>query len=96
VSSQVPSVAVPDIGDSIVDFVDYVDRSGYFEIISLSNEDMDRSKYYEENKKRTKEQVAFKTYDEFLASLEMKAEIKRFSPIYLERITQLTNKTNQL
>jgi predicted enzyme involved in methoxymalonyl-ACP biosynthesis len=25
----------------------------------------------------------------------MKAEIERFPPVYIERITQLTNKTNQ-
>ena len=34
-------------------------------------------------------------YGEFLASLEMTAEIAPFRPVYLERITQLINKTNQ-
>jgi predicted enzyme involved in methoxymalonyl-ACP biosynthesis len=37
----------------------------------------------------------FKSYDEFLVSLDMTAEIKSFSSIYLDRITQLINKTNQ-
>ena len=35
------------------------------------------------------------TYGDFLASLEMSAEIGSFRPVYLERITQLINKTNQ-
>jgi len=52
-------------------------------------------KYYEDNKKRANEQATFKSYDDFLISLEMTAEIKSFSTIYLDRITQLTNKTNQ-
>ena len=37
----------------------------------------------------------FKNYDEYLQSLEMQAEIDRFSTYYLDRIAQLTNKTNQ-
>ena len=39
--------------------------------------------------------VFFKSYDDFLVSLKMTAEIKSFSLIYLDRITQLINKTNQ-
>ena len=37
----------------------------------------------------------FENYDEFLQSLDMQAEIKPFTSLYLERITQLVNKTNQ-
>ncbi len=40
-------------------------------------------------------QADFRDYGEFLASLEMTAEIGSFLPVYLERITQLINKTNQ-
>ena len=40
-------------------------------------------------------QSRFANYGEFLASLEMTAEIGPFVPVYLERITQLINKTNQ-
>ena len=56
---------------------------------------INRNTYYEDNKKRSQEQSIFKSYDDFLVSLEMTAEIKSFSSIYLDRITQLTNKTNQ-
>ena len=40
-------------------------------------------------------QSQFATYGEFLQSLEMTATIEPFVPMYLERITQLINKTNQ-
>lgn len=93
--SQVPGVTVPDVGDNIIDFIDHVDKSGFFEIISLSADDLNRNDYYEGNKKRLDEQASFKDYDEFLYSLDMTAEISTFSPVYLERITQLINKTNQ-
>ena len=95
VTSQVASVSVPNIGSDVIDFIDYIDRNGYFEPITLSSDDINRNQYYEDNKKRANEQAIFKSYDEFLTSLEMKAEIKSFSSIYLDRITQLTNKTNQ-
>ena len=48
-----------------------------------------------DNKKRVIEKSTYKSYDDFLVSLEMTAEIKHFSSIYIDRITQLTNKTNQ-
>jgi FkbH-like protein len=95
VSSQVPSVSVPDVGSDVIDFVNHIDRNGYFEPISLLTDDINRNNYYENNKRRLKEEAIFKSYDEFLVSLKMQADIKPFSSLYLERITQLTNKTNQ-
>jgi len=95
VSSQIPSVSVPNVGKDVIHFIEHIDRNGYFEPISLLADDINRNQYYEDNKKRAKEESTFKSYDEFLVSLEMTAEIKSFSSIYLDRITQLTNKTNQ-
>jgi len=95
VTSQVHGVTVPNVGDDIINFIDHIDKGGYFEIISLSADDLNRNRYYEDNKKRLDEQATYKNYDEFLYSLDMKAEINTFSPVYLERITQLINKTNQ-
>ena len=95
VLSQIPSVSVPDVGTDVVNFIGHIDRNGYFEPITLSQDDVNRNKYYKDNKKRVTNQATFKSYEEFLASLEMTAQIKTFSPIYLDRISQLTNKTNQ-
>ncbi len=95
VSSQVPNVSVPNIGKDVINFIDYIDRGGYFEPISLLADDINRNAYYAGNIKREEEQSTFKSYDDFLSSLKMTAEIKTFPPVYLDRITQLTNKTNQ-
>jgi FkbH-like protein len=40
-------------------------------------------------------QSSFADYGEYLRSLKMEATIKNFEPIYLQRIAQLTNKSNQ-
>ena len=95
VRSQLPSVAVPNVGNDVIDFIDFIDRNGYFEPISLSKDDIKRNEYYKTNNLRSKEKATFNSYGEFLVSLEMKAEIFSFSEIYLDRIAQLTNKTNQ-
>ena len=95
VFSQIPTTSVPNVGNDVIHFIDHIDGNKYFEPTSLLTDDVNRNKYYKDNKKRSQEQSIFKSYDDFLVSLEMRAEIKSFSSIYLSRITQLTNKTNQ-
>ena len=81
--------------DDIVDYISLLDKSGLFEMASLSGDDLDRNKFYQVNLKREKQQSSFVDYGQYLQSLDMKAEIAPFKTIYLDRITQLTNKTNQ-
>ena len=95
VRAQMTEVEVPEIGDDIVKFITYLDKEGYFEPVNLSEDDTKRAEYYKKNMHREHFQVAFADYKEFLQSLEMKAEIKAFTPAYQDRITQLINKTNQ-
>jgi FkbH-like protein len=95
VRAQLPQIKVPDIGSEVTDFVRILDRGALFETVSLSAEDLARSQQYHENNKRGAQQAQFATYDDFLASLQMRAEIAPFNDQYRERITQLINKTNQ-
>lgn len=95
VRSQEPQVAVPELGMNVAKYIDVLDKTGYFETVSLSNDDLQRSSFYTDNSIRQELQGAFANYEDFLRSLQMKAEIKAFAPIYFDRITQLINKTNQ-
>ncbi|MEI8185757.1 MAG: HAD-IIIC family phosphatase [Chlorobiaceae bacterium] len=95
VQIQEPEVKVPVLGSDVAHYINILDKTGYFEPVSLSSDDVHRSSFYDDNKVRQKHQGAFLNYEDFLRSLEMKAEIKPFVPIYLDRITQLINKTNQ-
>ena len=95
VRSQINTVSVPEIGDKIELFKNFVDRNNYFEIISLSKEDLERAKYYQDNQNREKEQQNYSNYNDYLKSLDMIAEIDEAKEVYLERIYQLINKTNQ-
>ncbi len=95
VADQLPEVAVPEVGSDVSRFAEILERERYFELDRLVSDDLNRSAYYTANAQRDSSQAGFQDYGEFLASLEMTAEIAPFSPVYLERITQLINKTNQ-
>lgn len=95
VKSQLSLVEVPEIGQDVIKFSDFIDNEGYFEPANISYEDINRSAYYDENFKREELKSKFNNYESFLESLNMSSEIRKFQPIYLERITQLINKTNQ-
>jgi len=95
VADQLPEAAVPDVGSDVSRFAQILERERYFEVDKVVQEDLHRGTYYSLNTQRSSSQGGFRDYGEFLASLEMTAEVASFSSIYLERISQLINKTNQ-
>jgi FkbH-like protein len=95
VQAQVPEVTVPELGRDVAGYLRTIDRSVCFETISLSGDDLGRGAHYAANAERSELQGRFDSYQDYLLSLEMTAEIAPFQPPYLERISQLANKTNQ-
>ncbi len=94
VKSQVPGAAVPEMTVPEHYIID-LDRAGYFEVTTLSKDDLARNEMYKANLQRMQQEASFSNYHDYLLSLEMKAEIKPFAPMYMARIAQLTNKSNQ-
>ena len=94
VEGQIKGAAVPAI-DSPEHYIRIIDHAGYFEATSVSEDDRKRNEMYMANKKRTELEESFADYGEYLKSLEMVAEIKPFEKMYVPRISQLTNKSNQ-
>lgn len=95
IRQQVPGACVPEVGDKPEGFIKLLDRSGFFEVTTLTGDDLKRGKMYKDNAARSRLQAAFTDYGEYLRSLEMKASIRPFEEPYLQRIAQLTNKSNQ-
>lgn len=94
VEAQLPGVSA--VSFTAVDEAMYtLSRSGFFEVTAISSDDLKRNEMYAANAKRTAQQRSFASYEEYLLSLEMTAVIEDFKPVYLQRITQLTNKSNQ-
>lgn len=94
IKAQLPETAVINL-NSVQEAMYRLSRSGYFEITSLSADDLKRSEMYAANAKRAAVRKRYSDYSEYLLSLEMRAEISDFTPLSLGRITQLTNKSNQ-
>lgn len=81
--------------DSVENYITTIDRSGFFEVTTFNEDDLKRNEMYKENAMRNAQQASFADYGEYLKSLDMKATIGDFIPVYIARITQLTNKSNQ-
>lgn len=94
VTEQLKDVVAPEIGQ-IHEYIQNIDRGGYFETTILSEDDEKRNEMYKENLDRFKYQSSFKDYNEYLLSLNMVAIIRPFEDMHLARISQLINKTNQ-
>lgn len=94
IRAQVPGTAIPEI-TGVEHYIQTIDKSGFFEVTALSSDDLIRNQMYQENAKRHQLEISFESYDDYLKSLEMKGEIQQFIPMYMSRIAQLTNKSNQ-
>ena len=94
INQQIPNVSTPVI-EKPEKYIETIDRAGYFEVINLSKDDFKKSEMYKENMERNKVMASFDNYDDYLKSLDMHAKIEEFIPLYMARISQLTNKSNQ-
>lgn len=94
IRQQVPGAAVPEL-EKVEHYIYAIDRAGYFEMTSFSKDDLKRNSMYKENAERIQLESSFADYHEYLLSLRMKATIRPFEAIYMARIAQLTNKSNQ-
>ena len=94
VGAQIAGISVPEMNE-VSQYIRTLDRNRYFEVTSLSADDLKRNEMYKANAERQKLQSGFESYDDYLLSLEMKARITDFEPAYIDRVAQLTNKSNQ-
>lgn len=94
VTTRLKGVAAPKL-QNVTGYIETLDRSGFFETTVLSQDDLTRNEMYRENLARVSLEAECADYGEYLRSLEMKAVIRSFEPVYMARIAQLTNKSNQ-
>ncbi|MBR0034864.1 MAG: HAD-IIIC family phosphatase, partial [Synergistaceae bacterium] len=96
VRENVPEVSVPEVDPSdVASYIRAIEGNGFFDTAAISDDDLQRTKTYQQNKQRVILEESSGSYEDFLASLDMEAEIAPFREIYFDRIAQLTNKSNQ-
>ncbi len=95
VRQSLPEVAVPEVGEDPARYPSTVAQAGYFEALALTADDAARAEQYRANAARTAEMAEIGDYDAYLASLDMRCEIRPFDATGRARIAQLINKSNQ-
>jgi FkbH-like protein len=67
----------------------------YFQLYNLTNEDKNKTQQYIANSERKVEQRTYNSIDDYLRNLNMELEIIEANKFTIQRIAQMTQKTNQ-
>ena len=95
IRQTLPKVAVPEMPVDPSLYVECLSDAGYFESVSFTKDDLQRSAQYAANAQRKNFASSTLSIDDYLASLNMNMATSMFAEVDLPRITQLINKTNQ-
>jgi FkbH-like protein len=95
VRQELPMVAVPEVADDPTGYPVALSDAGYFEALSVTDEDRERTSQYQGNIARNAMQAAVTDLPSYLRGLEMRLVWRHFDKLGLQRIVQLINKSNQ-
>jgi FkbH-like protein len=95
VGSELPEVAVLDLPEDPMGFAAALRAFPGFERLTLSSEDLARTRYYAQEIQRKGLENRVGSLEEFYRSLQMKVEIALINADTVARAAQLTQKTNQ-
>ncbi len=95
VRTGLPEVTVPELPSDPVDYLSYLRSLNLFETASFTEEDELRTRQYREEAARNMLLRTFENEHDFLASLEMKSDVRPFDTFSIPRVAQLTQRSNQ-
>lgn len=95
VRRELPMVAVPELHEDPALYARCIADAGYFDAVSVTADDMERTRQYRANIERQAFRDTATDLDSYLSDLEMQLWAKPFDAVSRKRIVQLINKTNQ-
>ncbi len=97
VKQVLPMVAVPDFPEQPYMFPEFFKQlvDDYFKVYSVTDEDRKKTEQYRANAARANAQASFEDFDKFLESLDIQITIEAANEFNIQRIAQMTQKTNQ-
>lgn len=95
VRTMLPEVTVPELPADPADYLSYLKSLNLFETTAYSGEDAERTKQYQTEEKRKNLRDSAGSYEAYLESLQMTADIRLFDEFQVPRISQLCNRSNQ-
>jgi len=96
VTATLPDVTTLQVPiNSLFTYPNILLNNGYFDTLTLSDEDLQRTQMYQAETHRKEAQNTFTNLDEYLTSLEIVVNISNIKTSQIARVAQLTQKTNQ-
>lgn len=95
VRRELPMVSVPEVGEDPTGYIMAIADAGYFEGLSITDEDRERTSQYLGNRARETLRSSVTDLETYLHSLEMQLVWSPFDNLGVQRIVQLINKSNQ-
>jgi FkbH-like protein len=95
VRAALPEVQVVEVPEDPAAYIRALEASLAFETAGISDADANRTAHYSAEASRRQKQAAAASPEQYLESLEMRAEIQSIGPQNLDRVVDLITKTNQ-
>ncbi|WNV78054.1 SDR family NAD(P)-dependent oxidoreductase [Bacillus atrophaeus] len=95
VQAGCPQVLALQLPKSEEDFKNFFDHIWPFDKIEVTQEDRNRTKLYQEQRKRESFKSSFTSIQKFIEGLELKTKVEIATKELLPRVSQLTQRTNQ-
>lgn len=97
IKQVLPEVVCPDFPDKTHQLFTFIKniKENYFSTHRITEEDLLKTDNYKNNIKRNDHKLTFKNIDSYLKSLEIKLVVQEFKKDNCQRLSQLTQKTNQ-
>ncbi len=95
IRQTLPEVEVVEVPADPAEYVRALQAGLYFEAAALTREDAERAEQYQHERQRREAQQAFASTDDYLRSLDMRAEAGAVDEAAFPRCAQLIAKTNQ-
>jgi FkbH-like protein len=95
IREQAPEAIVLDLPEDPMQYARVVRDCGWFERLTLSEEDRQRGEFYAAQRERSEMERTVSSKEDFYRSLDQAVEISPVNGQTLARVAQLTQKTNQ-
>jgi len=97
IAKEQTSCIVPEFPDDIFNLLNFITDVGkkYFSIQNILDEDINKTNQYKENIQRNDFERSFKNYVDFVSSLSVSLTIFKNNNEHINRVAQMTQKTNQ-
>lgn len=97
VRQVLPMVVVPEWSSNPYDLSSLYNEliEKYFQVYSITNEDKNKTLQYQQNAMRNQHQSQYTSLEDFIRSLDLQLTIEEATDLSIQRIAQMTQKTNQ-